>query len=202
MRIHESDRGQLAWDLYERGEYQESERIWHELISEAPEGELNQGYRLSLGYVLVAQKKFDEAETLYRDLYKETKDHIFLHQLCMVFREKGAFEEALAYLRLELSMINDDDHLSLGANAYEFGKINELLGKYDVAKRYARGCMESALATEDTVLKGCAYRLLGDVHRWSDKETALKFYREAIGFFTAVPDQNEVARINKSISEL
>jgi len=34
-----------------------------------PDGELKQGYRLSLGYVLIAQKKFDEAETLYRDLY-------------------------------------------------------------------------------------------------------------------------------------
>jgi tetratricopeptide (TPR) repeat protein len=192
-----------AWSLYEAKQYAEAAQIWENLLQSTP---TNSGEHTKLmnGYVyaLVGMKRFDEARKIHRDSYEKFKDHIDLHQLAFVEREAGDYEQALKHIHDERGLISAEEWTYLGANSYELGKLNELLGNLDLALEFSKQCEEESKRSSDLVLKACAQRLLGDIYsRFGKLSAALSHFEASKKFFEEAGDPIGTEEIMNTIAK-
>jgi tetratricopeptide (TPR) repeat protein len=161
---------QDAWNAYESRDFATAERIWIKLLDEAESDEERHSHVVGFGYVLVAQKRFNEARYLFRRLITEDgNEHVFWHQLAYVEREAGNLDESLRLIEKEAELLDaacavaSCPHLPRAVNAYEQGFLRLLMGRLDEAEEWAERCIDLSLKTSDFVAHGCAFRLLGDL---------------------------------------
>jgi len=147
-------------------------------------------------------KRFNDAKALLNELYDKTQSHIYLHQLGMVAREAGDYIEALNMFEHECSMLTTNDHLGKAANMYEQALVNDLLGNQDVASKLATLCLALSLSTEDNIMHGCAYRLMGDLFRKNSFEKAKMYYRNSLEAFEKAKDNIACNEIKERLNSL
>ena len=134
-------------------------------------------------YPLTALKCYVKARRIYVGLFRKYQDHKYLHQVGMVEREAGNYGKALKIYKTERRMIKKTDALALAANLYELGKNSELMGRQVQAEKYTKDCVIASMRCRDLVMKGCAFRLAGDVEAHSDPSAALRSYAKAEKYF-------------------
>ena len=191
-----------AWQAYENKDYTLAEQIWAQLINNEKDTVVHERYLSHYCYTLVALKKFENAREIYQSLYQKKKNHIYAHQLAMVEREAGNYEAALAYLRVEETLIESKDHLSISANNYEYGKIKELQGNIKDALFFANECQSHAQLTDDLVLHACAYRLYGDIYSHYQTQKATNYYLKSIKKFEQAKDMVGSKEVEENIKQL
>ena len=189
-----------AWQACDRGDFAGAAELWERLIASCASERECDGLRLGYGYALVGLRRFDEARALYRQLYRTTGSHTWIHQLGMVEREAGEYGEAAALFGQERSMLNAADELAIAANLYERGLVESLRGNRGAALELAERCLVAGLATEDRVMHGCAHRLLGDLAASGQEEKARRCYLKARCAFEEAGDQVACAEIDERLA--
>ncbi|MBN1916340.1 MAG: tetratricopeptide repeat protein [Verrucomicrobia bacterium] len=187
---------QAAWDAYDRKDFQKAARAWEDLIASAASETARDELRTNYCYALVALKRFGEARRICQELLEKTGSHIDLHQLGMVEREAGEYERALALFEQEHSMLQDGDFLAQAANLYERGFVRNLLGRREEALPLAEDCLALSRRTDNPAMRGCAWRLLGDLHRSANPKLAQDHYMQARAAFVEANDAVACAEID------
>ena len=99
-------------------------------------------------------------------------------------------------------MLEPEDHLALAANLYEQGLVEDLLGNPGRARELANRCLEVGLATEDLVMHGCAWRLIGDLSLPGKAEEARRAYGEARRAFERAGDEVACLEIDERMASI
>lgn len=201
MKLIEDNVESRAWKYMDQRQPAKALNVWNELIARA-EGEGRDNLESNSCYALIALNRIEEARSIYLRLYDKHRNHRYAHQLCMVEREAGGYEKALEWLNIEKQLIDTDDILSIAANTYEYGKINELMGNYNQAEKYAEECMSLSLKQSDLIMLACANRLLGDVRRHSNTDEALIYYSQAKKIFFDAGDSVGAEEVDDRMAEL
>lgn len=157
--------------------------MFEALLAQAKSGEERDSMLSAYCYPLVALRRYAKARHIYASLFNKYGSHRYLHQLGMVEREAGNYRKALAIHQTERRMLRKSGALERSANLYELGKNNELLGKTALAAKYAADCRAEAMRCRDLVMKGCAFRLSGDVGARIEPASALRYYARARQYF-------------------
>ncbi len=173
--------------------------IWEDLIASSSSEAERDSLRNQYCYVLVSWKRFDMAREIYEQLYDETGNHIYVHQLGMVEREAGKYLQAVALFRQEDAMLSDDDNLSKAANLYEQGLLASLIGNHDSALKLAYRCLDLSVKADDSVMHGCALRLLGDLCRRGNPDQAKDYYYRSRNAFEAAGDEIACREIDEKL---
>lgn len=182
-----------AWEAFEGENYELAERMWTQLIEEASDTGKKDNLLNSYCYTLCKLGKFEMAHLIYENLFHKKGDHIYLHQLGMVERERGNFLKALDYILKERDLVLSGKtslprDLALGAGCYEIGKLYELLGRKDEAFQAAAECLEYAMRGDDQIMLACAFRLWGDLEHNRDPKASVLFYEMALATFECAGD--------------
>lgn len=193
---------QDAWQSHDRGEFATAAAIWEVLIACSDDDSERDGLEQCYCYALVGLKRFDDARAICRRLYEKTGSHIQLHQLGMVEREAGEYAEAIMLFNKERSLLADDDLLACAANQYERGLLESLIGNRDSALILARECHAKSMETDDQVMHGCAWRLLGDLSRDDSPEMARGHYERSRRAFMDAGDDVACRGIDGRLSTL
>ena len=195
---------ELAWKAYDNKEFAKADQIWTELL--ASERDETRRYDLFHGYAytLCALRKFDLARLIYEHLYLVRENHIYLHQLGMVERERGDYALAFAHIESEAAMIEEGKtelpvSLALAANYYEQAKILELMKKIPEAKKLAEVSFHYACENPDEMVLGCSLRLLGDIALHADQAEAKDYYAMAKLAFEEAGDEIAVSEMEQKI---
>lgn len=189
-----------AFQLYEEKAYYDSKTIFEETLqsemTNADEIQLRFGY----GYPLSALGLVDEAVDNYRKLGmlgENTNNHEIvsqaIHQIGMVYRESGQYQEAMTYFLQEQKMIQThfmENHLFIAANLYELGYTHLLDGNEDLAFKYLRGCLTESYKSGDPIMQACAKRAMGEFYaKQNNLETARDYFKESIQTFNKADDE-------------
>ncbi len=194
---------QAIWAKLEKGAAAQAEAMCREKLNGCTDKELRREVENLLGYALVALQQFEEARELYKRLFVDSGDHRYLHQLAMVEREAGAYERALEYVKQEATLIPADDALALAANLYEASLISYFLSQVPQAHTYAESCLQQALCCDDQVMRGCAWRLSGELAKAESQiARARECFQNAIEAFEAGDDGIAAAEIRLHLSNL
>jgi tetratricopeptide (TPR) repeat protein len=168
-----------AWALFEEGKLEQAEQLYRQQLEANPKHE---AALHGLGYVLAEQKRFEEAEGCYLELLNLARhrndpiaSHRAIHQLGMVQRIAGRYEEALVSFQTEAEIMLNEP-LAISANAYEQGYIHLKLGDYAEAEGWMEKAVQNALASGDKIALGCALRGTGELF------LAMGILRDAQGF--------------------
>lgn len=161
-----------AFDLMDQGQLDEA-LLLLDSLTVAPESEDYYAYLSTYGYVYTALKDYDKALQSYQDYLAKAvaegslqKQHIAHHQLCMVYREQGAYVSAMAELDLERAIIDQhfaSDDLVWAVHLYEVGYLAYLSGEHSRAEQVMKTSLDHALRTDDVIAQACAYRGLGEI---------------------------------------
>lgn len=191
-----------AWANYEAGRNHESAALFEEALKSAKVGMERDRLLSAYCYPLTALKYYSKARRIYTSLFKKSRDHKYLHQIGMVEREAGNYWKALGIYKAERRMIDKTAALPLAANLYELGKNNELLGRKALAARYAKACIVMSMRCRDFVMKGCAFRLAGDVEAHVAPRAALLLYAKAEKCFKKAKDKVGVRAIRGVVKDI
>ncbi len=144
-------------------------------------------------YLYLAQKKIEKASVTQQEnlafaqkLQRLDLEHVALHQLAMVYRERQDYNLALEMIVKERSLLENnfpDDILAAAVNAYEFAYLHFLLGDKEIAEKEMYRSLTLAEQTDDRVAQACAYRGLGEI--LSDET----FFSTAKNLFLQAGDQ-------------
>lgn len=190
-----------VWSAIDEGRYDAAETLLErdDELSKSPAGQM------ARGYIFAFRGQFDEARQVYGRL-RETalaqperiREHIAVHQLGMVERMAGRYEEALALFEEEHDLIDPDADHALAVNAYELGNVALLLGRLDDAERELTRCLHLARTGDDPVALGCAWRGLGDLAvAREDFEAASSAYAHAKEAFREADDERALREIDE-----
>jgi tetratricopeptide (TPR) repeat protein len=193
---------QKAWLAYEERNYEQAEQIWLHLLEAECDSRLRHEYQAQYAYVLVALERYDEARSVYRELYTQTQDHQYLHRLAEIEREAKNFAQALHWLTLEQETIAVSNTLARAANFYELGKVYEETGELKQGLEFAKKCLNESSKLEDGVMKACAHRLMGDVLRHQNIEKACDHYEQASKEFQRANELSGVEEVHSLLVEL
>lgn len=152
-----------------------------------------------MGYLNLEDKNYETAREIYIkyiSLAQEKNDnenlHMGFHQLAMVYREMGNYEQALDLIEEEkktLTIHYPEDRLKMSINNYEQAHLRLNLGRYEKALKYGTLCLEQALQTEDKIAQACAYKIVGEVNLALNKmELAKVNIKKAIELFEDAGD--------------
>lgn len=191
-----------AWASYEAGRHHKSVALFEEALKSAKVGMERDRLLSAYCYPLTALKYYSKARRIYTSLFKKYRDHKYLHQIGMVEREAGNYRKALEIYKAERRMIDKSAALPLAANLYELGKNNELLGRKALAARYAKACIAMSMRCRDFVMKGCAFRLAGDVQAHVAPRAALLSYAKAGKCFKQARDKAGVRGIRVLVKDI
>jgi tetratricopeptide (TPR) repeat protein len=191
-----------AWESYEAEDYNGSLKIFEQALRRAANSEQRDSFLSRSCYALVALRRFAKARAIYKTLFAKYHSHIYLHQLGMVERESGNYKKALQLYKQEQKLIDKKDPLAAAANLYELGKNNELLCKIAAAKVYSGRCITVSLKCRDKVMKGCAFRLAGDIARHNDINAAIKLYKRAKEYFHSAAEKKGAQEIDNLLNRL
>lgn len=191
-----------AWKALENGDLQGAEDIWNSLLSKASTQEETDSANWGLGYVLVAQKRFSEAESIWSEIFKRTGDHKALHQIGMVKRDSGELGDALSVFAQEHALISEDDVLSKSVNLYELCYVNHLLGNAAQALSFFHEYESIAGQSGDLIEEACFYRLKGDIFFASERSTAKLAFENARARFYKANDIVGLKEITERLMSL
>lgn len=189
-----------AFQLYEEKAYYDSKTIFEETLqsemTNADEIQLRFGY----GYPLSALGLVDEAVDNYIKLGmlgENTDNHEIvsqaLHQIGMVYRESGQYQEAITYFLQEQKMIHThfmENHLFIAANLYELGYTHLLDGNEDLAFTYLMESFIESQKAKDPIMQACVERGLGEFYvKQNNIEAAHDYYEASIQSFKEAEDE-------------
>lgn len=186
-----------AWQAFEDKDYSKAKKLWQSAIDSNPEDGVLSGHC----YTLCALKDFDEARRIYNSLWYKTNSHIYLHQLCMVEREAGNYEQALSFIQREAKVLDKDNDLAVAANLYEQGKLKQLMGMMDHALAIAQECEMKASKCDDLIMKACASRLLDEIYASSNAEASAQYMLKAANFFIEAKDEVGLSEVLESLKK-
>jgi tetratricopeptide (TPR) repeat protein len=157
--------------------------------------------------------RFEEARGKYclclehaRESKSEQSIVINFHQLGMVSRLEGKYEEALGYYQQERELIErfgETDARFASANRYEFGYNNFLLGKMDIALSFMKEAYELAIKAGDKMCEACACRGLGEIHAKLDNPTKAKnFLEESIRLFEETGNKPAAKEVRRMVEDV
>ena len=155
-----------AWELFLKGKISESRKMVEKDFSIKTCTDLS---LLNLmGYLFLAEKDYSLCILIFEKyimLAQESEDkeneHIGLHQLAMVYREKGDFNKALKFIQDEEKIIENyfsSDNLKKAVNNYEQGYVRLKLNQFDEALEFMVLSLEQSLRTDDVITQACSYR--------------------------------------------
>ncbi|TDM02507.1 tetratricopeptide repeat protein [Macrococcus carouselicus] len=154
---------ETAFDAFENGEVQQAYRLFDEMKSELETGHDDYStYQHALGYLYIADQKFDEAREHYLAMLEDAEADerpSILHQLGTVEQLDSEFSQAEDYFRQEAACLSDDDHAAMAANYYAHGYTMMLSGDYRTALRLLQQSLEKA----DDDIRAHAERALGEL---------------------------------------
>jgi tetratricopeptide (TPR) repeat protein len=202
-----------AFELFDKGELLKSETIYIECLNEISD-RISIEYKQilhGLGYVKCQMKKFDEARSIYNELRNLankdddiTEESIAIHQLGMVERMAGKYNEALHLFELELSLLENHSllsDLSLAANYYEQGYIQLMKKELVSAEEFMKKSLDHAKLSGDTICLGCSFRGLGEIYKAkSDIKSAVNNFNLAIIAFRNGNDLEAVKEVEDLIN--
>lgn len=191
-----------AWANYEEGRNHESSALFEAALKSVKAGRERDSLLSAYCYPLTAMKCYAKARRIYAGLFRKYRDHKYLHQIGMVEREAGNYRKALEIYKVERRMIDKSAALPLAANLYELGKNNELLGRKALSAKYAKACVLMSMRCRDFVMKGCAFRLAGDVEAHVDLGAALLSYAKAEKHFKQARDKAGVRGIRALVKDI
>jgi len=192
-----------AWEAYENGKLELAAQIWEALIATAPDADTRRNHELGYSYVLIAQKEFEQARSMLQQNHRETLSTVYLHQLGIVEREAGRYEEALQCFTQEREVLTPENYFALAANAHELGMLSFKLNQTEAAQHHAESCLADARRAQDTLTEGCALRLLGDMAAaGGELEQAREQYAAAQVCFTQLEDNTAVQEIQIRLAAL
>lgn len=188
-----------AWLAFETKNFDESAKIWTELIATTADALTKARYESDSCYVLCAMKRFDEAREIYSRLHKQFGGTLYLHQLGMVEREAGNFQAALELFAQESDVL-PEDMLQRAANRYELGICYLKLKRMTEAERFASECLDLSQKTGDAVMLGCAYRLAADLaEQKGEPEVAIQWLLKSKDCFVAANDVFGIAELEERL---
>ena len=193
---------QQAWEACDRRDFMAAAAIWETLIRLSCTEVERDLFSAHYCYALVGLKRFDDARLICRRLFQKTNSHIHLHQLGMVEREAGQFNQALNLFLQESVLIEKDDILALAANLYERSYLKFLLKDHAEAHKLAGQCLDLSRQTDDPVMLGCACRLHGDLRREDDSSMAKMYYQLALDAFRQAEDETAVEEIANRLKDI
>ncbi|CAF1157433.1 unnamed protein product [Adineta steineri] len=150
-----------------------------------------------LGMLLIKLGKFDKAEQVYRTLFDQTNDKnekaLLFHQLGLVKRNQGDYNEALSLYKQTLEIyqeIQPSDDLNLATTYNNIGQVQNNMGNYDEALSCYGKSLEiyqkilpedhPSLATSYNNI-GLVYKNMGDYRQaFSSHEKALEIEQKIL----------------------
>lgn len=181
-----------AWQLLLKGDFAEAKNVVrNDFTLESCED-----YALLnlMGYIYLSEKNFHKSRKIFKKyitLAKEKSDfeqqHIGLHQLAMVNREQGRFEDALDCVLKEKDILEkyfENDKLKTAVNLYEIGYINFKLDNIHEALDVMNLSLYFAEQTDDLIAQACSYRGLGEISfRTGKRELAIQQFEKSFQLF-------------------
>lgn len=201
---------QKAWELFEQGEFSQSEELYLECLKKCQKEENISSILMGLIYVDCFLEKYDQARNYARQLLKlagnDEELHIALHQSGMVERMAGNYEQALKFFSEELDVIEKsfaDDVMKKAVNLYEFGdvylkqnKLNEAFDKMNESLYYAE-------QSKDGMTIACAYRGLGDIAIANQLDSdATTFFEKSIAYFLSVGEERGAQEVRDRMNNI
>lgn len=187
-----------AFKLFDEGEYKQAEKIYLACLNGLTDEQPNL-YKVALnglGYVTSHQGQYEKARQYFKEvldisLNQEDKkeEAMALHQLGMVERMAGEFNDSLYYFNEEEKIWKHyfpEFYLGFSANSYEKGYIAIKQGQYDEARAFFRDSLAFAESANSSVAEGCAYRGMGELEM-----AKLNFDKAKIHFQQATAAFNE-----------
>ena len=133
---------------------------------------------MGLCHILNELGDYEESEKILTQLLRKRFDYRVLHNLGAVKRMKGDLREALEIFQKEAEELDHKDSLSLATNFYELAKTKHMLGFLDDALMDALECFKHTRGTDDPIMKGCSYRILGDLFSEYNCHVAEKLFKK------------------------
>lgn len=162
------------------------------------------------GYIYLEEKDFEKAlssqERLLAIAESNEEKHVAHHQVAMVLREMGRYDEALQHITEEERLINkyySEDVLKQAVNLYEQGYLNLLLNHLPLAEDLLEKSLAYAGKSEDLIAQACSHRGLGELYAIQLKnEKALSHFKASQALFVEADDSVGAAEIVAKIEQL
>lgn len=191
-----------AWKALDELKAHEALEIWNELIQNTQDESEKDLLRSNSCNALIDLGRFDEARTIYLELFEKDQSIDSLHSLAMLERETENFKQALEYVKTAFSLIKESDHEAYAKFYYEYSKNYELLGELDQARDYCQKCHESSLLSKNQLMNALSLRLQGDLMLYSDTHRAKGLYFKAQELFHAIGDEFACDELEDIILEI
>lgn len=204
-----------AFELFEQGEFEKAEAIYLACLEELGD-EKSDAYKAvlyGLGYVKSHQGEMEKAKQYFGRVRKlaaaeanKKEEAMALHQLGMVERMAGEYEEALRLFTAEAEIWKGhypDFYIGFSANCYERGYIALKQKRYEEASELLQTSLEYAKAAADPVAEGCAYRGLGEIELVKRRfEQAKVYFQQARSSFEEAGETIGVAEIQEFLRRI
>lgn len=204
-----------AFELFEQGEFEKAEAIYLACLEELRD-EKSDAYKAvlyGLGYVKSHQGEMDKAKQYFNEVREialeqadKKEEAMALHQLGMVERMAGEYEEALRLFTAEKEIWKGhfpDFYIGFSANCYEKGYIALKQKRYEEASELLQTSLEYAKAAADLVAEGCAYRGLGEIELVRRRfDQAKAYFEQARSAFEEAGETIGVAEIQEFLKHL
>lgn len=149
-----------AWEAYYQGDLAAAERIWLALLLQAQNTETFCRYQFAYSYVLIAQRRYQEAVSLLEELYEITGASVYVHRLGHVALAQGKLDLARTHFMAEQACLPAHRYESQGLNMYSMGLLTLFEAKLSLVRHYAECSRDYAERAKDPVLRSCAEELL------------------------------------------
>ncbi|TDL98021.1 hypothetical protein ERX27_04920 [Macrococcus brunensis] len=188
---------EAAFDAYDLGDDKETYRLFDEMKNELTPGtEDYVTYQHALGYLYIAEQKFDAAREHYLEMLDAAgsdDEAAILHQLGTVEQLDSEFEQAEVYFQQEEKLLDTNDAESLAANYYAQGYTKMLSGDYDSALSILNKAQDQA---QDDMSRAHAERALGELYAAQSQMAEAKgYFTKAKKHFRAAGDEVGAAEI-------
>lgn len=118
---------------YYLGEAKEAVKIYDELLNNDPK---NKALYLMKGRCYMDEEQIDEAKSIFNEGWENTKDVVFLQQLCSICIDQNDMDTALSYINVGLKEGEGDEKKFLFNEIVIYEKMQEYKKAYEKAKEY------------------------------------------------------------------
>lgn len=201
----------LAWQLYDEGNYAESEKLYEDCLRESGT-EPPVSILMGLIYVKCSLRKFDEARVHGHALLRiaEKADaldlHIALHQNGMIERMAENYDQALQLFIEEEQIIHRDfpgDSMRIAVNLYEQAYVLHKQGCNAEALALMDRSLQQAIRSADPMTIACSHRGMGEIEKaLGHAETAVCHFQQSIASFRQADDALGVAEVETLLADL
>lgn len=153
----------MAWTAFMRQDYQLAASIWFELMAAAKEQKSLVDSQLGYSQVLLALKRYAEAEVILGELYENTGDSRCLHLQGWLALMQGRLDISKAHFLAEQASCSRPAPLAQGLTAYGLSLIAYRQGLLSVAHTYALLSLDCLRKIESPFARSCIHQLLRDI---------------------------------------